>query len=159
MRTRFRTLIAATSAAALLTACARMPGGSSGSTSYNVGISPDSALRVAATQLQHHGYKVQASGANSLVTIPRAIPAHLQDKDPKSTARSWMVQVTANRQAFMRGTEISVQGYLVPGTAPTTGTGAPSVQTAIPVTNKHMLHQEVRAIAGWIADAANRRKK
>ena len=158
MRTRFRTLIAGTSAAMLLTACARMPGGTGGSASYNVGVSVDSALRVAATQLQHHGYTVQASGANSLVTIPRAIPAHLQDKDPKVTARSWMVQVTANRQAFMRGTEISVQGYLVPPSAATTGTGAPTVQSAIPVTNKHMLHQEVRAIAGWIADGANRKK-
>lgn len=158
MRTPSRLLVLSSAAFLLLGACSRFMGGGSGSTTYTVAPSVDSTLRVAATQLRHHGYTVTPVGSNSLVTAPRAVPDYLAGKDASLRGRRWFVQVTAERNAFIRGTRLDVVGYLIPQGAPTTGT-TPSVQRAERVDSKQPLHQEVRSIAGWIADAANRKRR
>jgi hypothetical protein len=142
-------------AIALLSGCARLPGGGSDravEVTVNTGI--DSTLRVAATQLQHHGYIVTPAGENRLVTAPRAVPDYLVGKDAELRNRQWFVQVSADRSAFVRGTRLSVTAFLIPPTA--AGTTAPQVQNAIPVTSDHQLWQEVRSIARWIQDGARR---
>ena len=141
--------------------CAGMfgSGGGTGETVQNVPVSVDSTLRIAATQLQHHGYSVQPVGQSSLVTIPRPVPDWLGGKDPKMKGRQWFVQVSAESHFLARGTEMQVVGFLVPegSTVPNTGTTA-TAQNAIQVTDKHPLYEEVRAIATWIGDEARRKK-
>ena len=143
----------------LLGGCSRLfGGGSSQDVAGTVDISVDSTLRVATTQLIHHGYTVQPAGQNSIVTTPRPVPAYLVQKADSLRNRQWILQVNANRQAFLRGTRLTVTGYVLPPGAPTTGTGKATVERAIPVTNRSPLFPEVRAVTGWITDEANRKK-
>lgn len=142
-------------AIALLSGCARLPGGGNDrAVEVTVSTGIDSTLRVAATQLQHHGYIVSPAGENRLVTAPRPVPDYLVGKDAELRNRQWFVQVAADRSAFVRGTRLSVTAYLVPPSA--AGATAPQVQNAIPVTSDHQLWQEVRSIARWIQDGARR---
>lgn len=140
--------------------CAGMFGrGSDTDAVQSVPVGVDSTLRIAATQLQHHGYTVQPVGQNSVVTTPRAVPEWLVGKDAKMQGRQWFVQVTAESHFLARGTELRVVGFMVPPTAtrPNPGT-TPQAQNAIQVTDENPLYQEVRTIAGWIGDEARRKK-
>ena len=149
-------------AAAILAlgACSRGFGGGGGTPEQvvtNVNTSVDSTLRVATTQLMHHGYKVSPAGENSIVTAPRAIPAYLVQKADSLRNRQWILQVNVSRTAFLRGTRLAVMGYVVPPSTNTVGSGPATAQRAIPVTNKSPLFQEVRAVSGWIADETRRK--
>jgi hypothetical protein len=153
-----RPLVVALLLAASASGCARLLGGSERDVVQSVPVSVDSTLRIAATQLRHHGYTVTPVGDNSLVTTPRAVPDWLGDKEGKMKGRQWFVQVNAEPHFLARGTRIEVVGYLMPEDAPRAGTSTtPSVQNAITVTSQHQLYQEVRAIATWIGDAARRK--
>ena len=138
--------------------CARMLGGGRGDAVQSVPIAVDSTLRVAATQLQHHGYVVTPVGERSIVTAPRAVPDWLGEQDGQMKGRQWFVQVNVEPHYMQRGTRLEVVAFLLPNDVPRTGTtSTPQVQNAIPVTDQHRLYQEVRAIAGWIGDAARRK--
>ena len=154
-----RALVVALVLATTLSGCARVFGRSDGSDAVqSVPVSVDSILRVAATQLRHHGYEVTPAGDNGLVTAPRAVPEWLGGKDAAMKDRQWFVQINAEPHFLARGTRLEVMGYLVPESASKMITGTtPSVQNAVPVTSRHALYQEVRSIAGWIGDAARRK--
>ena len=147
-------------AVALLTGCARLPGGGNErDVEVTVGTSIDSTLRVAATQLQHHGYTVTPVGANQLVTAPRPVPDYLIGQNSDLRGRQWFVQVTADRNAFIRGTRLAVTGFLVPTPAAGGATpAAPQVQNAIQVTSSSPLWQEVRSISTWIRDGTRAKR-
>lgn len=138
--------------------CARLfGGGGSREAVQSVPVSVDSALRIAATQLQHHGYTVQPLGQNSLMTTPRPIPDWLTGRDEKMKGRTWFVQVNAESHFLARGSRLEVIGFLVPESASRMNTSnVASVQNAIQVTDENPLYQEVRTIATWIGDAARR---
>lgn len=142
---------------ALFTGCARLSGGGNDrAVEVSVTTGLDSTLRVAATQLQHHGYVVTPAGENRLVTSPRAVPDYLVGQDAELRNRQWFVQVEVDRSAFIRGTRLSVTGFLIPPAA-AAGTNTAQVQNAIQVTSDHRLFQEVRSIARWIQDGTRPR--
>ena len=140
---------------ALLTGCTRMVGGNDRTVEVTVGSNIQNTMQIAATQLQHHGYVVTPAGENRLVTVPRGVPDYLVGQDAELRNRQWFVQVMADRNAFIRGTRVSVTAYLVPPTAGNSTT-APQVQNAIQVTSDHRLWPEVRSIARWIQDGTKR---
>jgi hypothetical protein len=154
-----RPLVVALLVSLPLGGCARaFGGGSNGDAVQNVRLSADSTLRIASTQLTHHGYTVQPVGQRSLVTTPRAIPDWLGGKDPKMKGRLWFVQVNVEPQFLARGTKLAVVGFLVPESSQAANrTNAATAQNAIVVTSDNPLHQEVRTIASWIADATRRK--
>ena len=153
-----RPLVAAFLLVVSASGCSRLFGGRQNDAVQSVPVSVDSTLRIAATQLQHHGYTVTPVGDNSLVTAPRDVPGWLGDKEGNMKGRQWFVRVDAEPHFLARGTRLEVTGYLVPEGAARTGTNTtPVIQNAITVTSQHQLYQEVRAIATWIGDAARRR--
>ena len=138
--------------------CARLLGGNAREAEQNVPVSRDSVLRIAETQLRHHGFTVTPVGDNSLVTSPRPVPEWLGSKDGQMKNRQWFVRIDVEPLFLQRGSRFSVTGYLIPEGAARTGTDTtPVVQNAITVTSEHQLYQEVRAIAGWIGDASRRK--
>ena len=154
-----RPLVVALLLALPLGGCARLfgGGGGNGEAVQSVPVNVDSTLRIAATQLQHHGYTVQPLGQNSLMTTPRPIPDWLAGKDEKMKGRTWFVQVNAQSHYLARGSRLEVIGFLVPESASRMNTSnVATVQNAIQVTDDNPLYQEVRTIATWISDAARR---
>ena len=141
--------------------CARMlGGGGSGDAVQSVPVSVDSTLRIAATQLQHHGYTVQPLGQSSLITAPRPVPDWLGGKDEKMKGRQWFVQVNARSHYLARGTQLEVVGFMVPESSGQMNTsGVATVQNAVQVKSENPLFQEVRTIATWIGDEARRAKR
>lgn len=155
-----RPLVVALLLALPLGGCARMFGGGPGGDAVqSVPVTVDSTLRIAATQLQHHGYTVQPLGATSLMTVPRPIPEWLAGKDAKMKGRTWFVQVNASAHYLARGSRVEVIGFLVPESASRMNTSnVATVQNAVQVTDENPLFQEVRTIATWIGDAARRKR-
>lgn len=154
-----RTLLVVLLLALPLGGCARvLGGGGRRDVVQSLPVAVDSTLRIATTQLRHHGYAVTPLGENAVITSPRPVPDWLTESDGRFKGRQWVVQVSAKSHFLARGTRFEVAGFLLPegATQPATGT-TPLVQNAIPVTDEHRLFQEVRAIAGWIGDAARRR--
>ncbi|HET7457582.1 MAG TPA: hypothetical protein VFJ74_07995 [Gemmatimonadaceae bacterium] len=162
------TIVATTAAAG---ACARMGagsasgggGGGGGESSYraDVALRPDSTLRIARTQLEHHNYKVSDAGPNAIVTLPAPIPAYLQDKSGATKERYWVLRVSADPQSLGSGSRLTVTGYLLPPPAArAAGAAAPPPAGAIPVTSANRaLFGEVRAAGKWIQDEAWRNRK
>ena len=160
--------------ATLLAACAGMGGGGGESVSVNVPGTPDSVLRIAATQLQHHGYTVTQAGDGMLVTLPRAVPNYLietsnpapgkgraqqQAAQAAQAPQQWVLRVQTERIFLASGTRLRVAGFIVPPTVRLTSGNAVQ-QTAIPITSENArLFREVQVVAQWIADAAARRPK
>ena len=128
-----------------------------------VRVHPDTALRIAATQLQHHGYTVTEIGNRTLITQPKVIPEYLRELSNKSKSQDpqqqWILRVQTERAGFISGSHITVAAYLVPRSQTGSRT-APELRRAIPVTEDNpRLFGEVQTVAGWITDAANRRSK
>jgi hypothetical protein len=123
-----------------------------------VSLRPDSTLRIARTQLEHHNYKVSDAGTNAIVTVPAPIPNYLQDKSGSMAGRYWMLRVAAEPQTFGAGTRLTVVGYVLPAASRPAGAAAPAPQEATVVTAANgALFGEVRAAGRWIADEAKRR--
>jgi hypothetical protein len=140
--------------------CARLTGGGSGrEVMQSLPLTVDSTLRVATTQLTHHGFTVTQLGENAVITSPRPVPEWLAERDGTFKGRQWVVQVSAESHFLARGSRFEVAGFLLPEgtTRPAPGT-APLVQNAIPITDQHRLFQELRTIAGWIGDAGQRKR-
>lgn len=126
----------------------------------NVRLSADSTLRIARTQLQLHGFTVTAAGENALVTTPRPIRADLQGGSAALRSRQWMLRVETSRRALVGGSRLRVIGYLLPPQANDARSTGPTSQPATVITSDQTaLFGEVRAVGGWIQDAAGRAKR
>ena len=163
-RGRVLALAAAIVAAAVTigaSACAHAGAtGEGGESAYqaNVALRPDSTLRIARTQLEHHNFKVSAAGANAIVTFPAPIPAHLQDASTKG--RYWMLRVAADPRAIGGGSRLTVTGYVLPPASSSAGGAAPPPKEAVVVTSANRaLFGEVQAAGRWIQDEAFRNRK
>lgn len=122
-----------------------------------VSVSPDTALRVATTQLEHHGFRVYHLGEGELLTEPRAVPDHAR---LDGQGDQWMVRVRVEPLSFVRGSRLQVTAYTVPvGTMvrPTSDNQVRENAILVTTVNNPQLYREVEAIAGWINDAAGRR--
>lgn len=141
----------------LLSACAAFRYGSEESVGLNLRVNPDTALRIASTQLIHHGFDVSPVGNDKIVTHPAPLPPHLRDDTDRTRPRRWVIQVTSSRVLAISGTYIEVRGFLVPTSAEGTQ-GTATAQQLIPIgSDNEKLFREVRTIAGWIGDAVKRR--
>lgn len=145
----------------LATACSHfLSGADDNRVTTTIGLPADSALRVAATQLQHHGFRVYELGNGVIMTAPQPVPAHATGDQPGSGTQQemWIVRVSAERLSFVRGSRLMVSAYTMPPGA-TQVTDTRLEQNAIPVTlvRNPRLFREVEAVAGWINDAASRR--
>jgi hypothetical protein len=152
--------LALVAAATIAAACA---GGTRGpaESDYeaNVRLPADSALRIARTQLQLHGFTVTAAGEGALVTTPRPLRPDLQGTAALKN-RHWMLRVETSRRALVGGSRLRVIGYLLPPQATDARATGPTSQPATVITSDQTaLFGEVRAVGGWIEDAAGRAKR
>ncbi len=140
----------------LLAACATVGRSASEGTSFQTKLSADSALRIAATQLQIHGYTIGVRGKNMITTEPRAVPQDLRAAAAKRPVRRWVLRVDATRM-LLGGTDVRVAGFLVPVGA--TGRGNPPEGAMRVDQEDRQLFSEVRAVAGWVRDASERKAR
>ena len=120
----------------------------------------DSVLRVATTQLQHHGFEVHHLGGGVLITMPRPVPSHAVSGSASSgEGENWIVRVSAEPLSFVQGSRMQVTAYTLPPGA-TLATDERLQQDAVQVTTirNARLFRELEAVAGWINDAAQRRQ-
>ena len=147
---------------ALLPACATLRGSNRNNVTVNIGATPDSVLRVAATQLQLHGYQVNRVDDQMVVTMPRAIPEYLREvstREPELPGNQWVIQITTEPLVFARGTRLRVSGFVVPRGGPVSP-GNTVAQNAIPVDERNQrLFREISVVADWIEDASIRAAK
>lgn len=128
-----------------------------GQVTTTVSLPADSALRVAATQLQHHGFRVYQVGDRELITEPRAVPEHARQS---GEGEQWIIRVGVEPLSFVRGSRVRVTGFTVPQETTVRPVSDNQVrENAVLVTGDRnpRLYREVEAVAGWINDAAGRR--
>jgi hypothetical protein len=133
--------------------------------STTVGVPADTALRIAATQLQHHGYAVNDIGSEQVMTSPRRVPQYLvqlsTDREEQAELAQQQIILSVRVQAnpYFAGSRIDVTGYLVPRAQK--GATNQVMEDAILITEEShpTLYREVRAAAGWISDAIRRVEK
>ncbi|MGI9076722.1 MAG: hypothetical protein ACR2G6_05235 [Gemmatimonadaceae bacterium] len=140
----------------LLAACATLGGSASQRTSFRTRLPADSALRIAATQLQIHGYAIGVRGKDMISTEPRAVPQDLRAARAKLPVRRWVLRVEA-ASATLGGTDVRVAGFLVPDGA--TGKGDPPEGATRVDKKDRQLFSELAAVAGWVRDAAERKAR
>lgn len=148
-----------------LAGCAAFSGGGGGiqeSAWASARLNPDTLMRLAVTQLEHHGYSVQRLGNRSAMTVPRPVPAYLRDTSAASTpAQQWVVRVNVDQVPFMGNSRVEVTGFLLPSAdAPAAGADGSAVlarATTVTSQNRRMFG-EVETVARWISDAAKRHK-
>lgn len=147
---------------ALLPACATLRGSHRNNVTVNLGASPDSVLRIAATQLQLHGYEVSRIDSQMVVTMPRTIPNYLREvstREPQLPGTEWILQVTTEPLIMARGTRLRVSGFVVPKRPPVSP-GNAVAEYAIPVDARNQrLFREINVVADWIEDATIRAVK
>ena len=124
-------------------------------------LNPDTLMRIAVTQLEHHGYTVQRLGERSVMTVPRTVPNYLRDASaPAAPAEQWVIRVNVDQVPFMGNSRVAVSAFLLPsgGAATTAGTsGAAALERATPVTSENeRMFAQVETVARWISDAAKR---
>lgn len=123
-------------------------------------INPDTLLRIATTQLEHHGYTVQKLGERSLMTVPRTVPNYLRNAGAATApAEQWVVRVNVDQVPFMGNARVAVSAFVLPKAGTTTASvGNPAaLERATPVTSENeRMFSEVETVARWISDAAKR---
>jgi hypothetical protein len=140
--------------AMVLAGCASLGGGTGRETvSRDVDIPVDTALRIAKTQLQLHGYRVGVTGGNTLITEPRAVPGEVRDAANHEQAEHWVVRIDVGTKT-LGGTQLRVRGYRLPDGRPRTPGSQPPMVAVSDADRR--LFNELEAIAGWIADASRR---
>jgi hypothetical protein len=155
---------AALLAAFALSGCIIFRGQSSESTDFFTTLSPDSALRVAATQLEQAGFQIGARADNTIMTRTRALDQEVNVATLKKPARHWMLRVDAMPDTLTRRTRVVVQGYAVPelpagSAAGTTTTIPPDLEVAPITTNNRRLFKEIETVTNSIRNASNQKAK
>jgi hypothetical protein len=147
---------------ALLSACATLRGSSRNNVTVSLGESPDSVLRIAATQLQLHGYEVSKIDGRMVVTMPRPLPDYLREvstREPQLPGNEWILQVTTEPLVMSSGTRLRVSGFVVPK-RPAVSPGNAVAEYAVPVDARNQrLFREINVVADWIEEAAIRAAK
>ena len=152
-------LVLAVAAATATTACTGRSGPAESNFETSVRLDADTALRVARTQLQLHGFEVTAAGENAIVTTPRPVPAHFQGGGVPA-GRHWMLRVESQRRALAGGSRVRVIGYLLPAPSSDPRASGPTAQPATLITSDNgPLFGELRTVGRWIEDAAGRAKR
>ena len=125
-----------------------------------VALPVDSVLRVATTQLQHHGFEVHHLGGGVLITMPRPVPNHaVSESAGAREGENWIIRVSAEPLSFVQGSRLQVTGYtLPPGAALATDERLQQDAVQVTTVRNSRLFREVEAVAGWINDAAQRRQ-
>ncbi|HJU88734.1 MAG TPA: hypothetical protein VJ672_05040 [Gemmatimonadaceae bacterium] len=145
--------VLAVAATCITVACTVYRGPEQDNLSFTAPVTLDSALQLAATQLQVHGYTVTRQASNVVVTRPRVIPSELRNPQRDRPPTLWVLRVEIST-SLANEARFRVSGYVVPDSRP--ADGQVSVHT-VPVTaGDGPLFQEVQAVAGWIRDAAQR---
>lgn len=138
----------------LLAGCVMYRGPGQDAVTFNVGLAPDSALRLARAELLGHGYAVIAApGGRTITTAAREVPA---EANPASGpgVQYWTLRLDAMDASFTSGTTVRVAGYLIPMS---TDSGSTARRT-IPVTAENRrLFDAVRAAANWVEAAAKKK--
>src|SRR4051812_963627 len=93
----------------VLGACSVFHGGSRDSFAANVGASPDSVMRIARTQLMHHGYTVITAKDGGLFTAPRPIAKYQASGDTTLRRHAYTLRVETGKRMFGHAS-ISVHG-------------------------------------------------
>ncbi len=126
-------------------------------------LNPDTLLRIAVTQLEHHGFSVQPLGERSVMTVPRTVPNYLRDASGAAApAEQWVVRVNVDQVPFMGNSRVAVSAFVLPtgGTAAAGAANAAVLERATPVTSENeRMFREVETVARWISDAAKRHGK
>lgn len=136
-----------------LAACHVYRGPDQDNLAFAAPVSVDSALRIAGTQLQLHGYTITRQSANAIVTTPRVIPSELRKPPKDRPATMWILRVEVTT-TLANEARFRVSGYVVPSARPASGQ---VTTTTVPVTAADkQLFPEVENVAGWIRDAARR---
>ena len=121
-------------------------------------VNPDTLLRIAVTQLEHHGYTVQKLGERSIMTVPRTVPNYLRDAAAATPpAEQWVVRVNVDQVPFMGNSRVAVSAFVLPkaGSGTATAANAAVLERATPVTSENeRMFSEVETVARWISDAA-----
>lgn len=149
----------------LVAGCATFGWSGRDTLSTTVGVPADTALRVASTQLRHHGYTVSEISASEVITVPRKVPQYLlplstnREEAAELADRQLILAVRVQPAPYFAGSRIDVTGYLVPRA--TKGATNTVMEDAILITEEDnpTLYREVRAAAGWISDALRREEK
>jgi hypothetical protein len=145
--------VLALAAVVMLAACAVYRGPEQDNLAFTAPVTVDSALSLAAAQLQLHGYTVTRQATNVVVTRPRIIPSELRNPQRDRAATYWVLRVEITT-SLANEARFRVSGYVVPDTRPTDG--QVSTRTVTVTAADRQLFNEVQAVAGWIRDAAQR---
>ncbi|HEX6060355.1 MAG TPA: hypothetical protein VFZ11_15200 [Gemmatimonadaceae bacterium] len=146
----------------LVAGCATFGWSGRDTLSTTVGVPADTAMRIASTQLRHHGYTVTDVSTSEIITAPRKVPQYLLplSTNPEEAAeladRQLILSVRVRPAPYFAGSRIDVTGFLVPRA--TKGATNTVMEDAVLITEEDnpTLYREVRAAAGWISDALKR---
>jgi hypothetical protein len=151
---------------------------------FRTELSPDSALRIAETQLQLHRYALAVKAQGVLMTTGRPIPQEVANQPGSHSVRLWVLRVDAIHDPLSGLTDVTVSGYLAPATLTpeTLSTVQPGakrqpgeqnrqrgqrqaadtieVGQAIPITSDNpQLFGEIEAVTTWIRDATRQQER
>ncbi len=140
-------------ALSMLVACHVYRGPEQDNLAFAAPVSVDSALRIAGTQLQLHGYTITRQSANTIVTTPRVIPSELRNPPRDRPATKWILRVEVTT-TLANEARFRVSGYVVPSARPASGQVTTSTVTVTAADKQ--LFAEVQTVADWIRDAAQR---
>ena len=140
-----------------LPACAVFGRGRSNFTDTTVPTSAATTIKIARTQLEHHGYTIASEAENLLVTNPKPLQQYPRDTSGAAAKGDrWFLRVEVQSASFTAGSRMTVQGFVVPKVAKASSGGAQQVDAILVTDRDGDLWNDVRAAARWIVDEANR---
>ena len=127
-------------------------------TDSTVASNASTTLRVARTQLEHHGYVVTVIDSSTLRTQPKSLQRYQRDTAGVATkGDQWFMIVTVAPAGFTAGSRLRVEGFVIPRMPRTSGTSVQRANASPVTASDKQLYSDVRAAARWIADEANRK--
>lgn len=126
----------------------------------NLNTPPDTILRIAMTQLEHHGFGVAQLSDNQVITTPMPVPDYIRQASDGSAPQQYVIRVSTEPARFLAGSRLVVEGFLLPPEAMVAQANQVH-QNMIPVTGAThpRLFDQVETVAGWIVDASRRSRR